>query len=149
MTDQPAPLTDEQHTAIRYRYDAVPDGDWHTEPCINPHTNECPCIIARTRPDGSTEYIADAETPELAHWIAHAREDVPALLAEVDRLRAELADARTAWRRLQTGLIANADLLDVPFSNAPDQSPWKRLKPSMRVLDDSLKNAAAVSAPTN
>ena len=37
-----------------------------------------------------------------AEFIAHAREDVPALVAEVERLRGELADAREmnrAWKR--------------------------------------------------
>lgn len=41
-----------------------------------------------------TEEQDRAQVEADAEFVAHAREDVPALLAEVDRLRAELAEAR-------------------------------------------------------
>ena len=36
-------------------------------------------------------YISWESWPEDANFIAHAREDIPALLAEIDRLRGELS----------------------------------------------------------
>jgi hypothetical protein len=41
---------------------------------------------------------------------------------------------RRAARRLVARIIANAHLLDVPFSDAPDRSPWTELKRDMNAL---------------
>lgn len=44
-------------------------------------------------------------------------------------------------RRLYAHIIANAHLLNVPFSNAPNQSPWSQIKQAMTALDEALKAA--------
>jgi hypothetical protein len=44
-----------------------------------------------------------------------------------------------AKRRLYGHIIANAHRLDVPFSNAPDQSPWSQIKRAMTALDEALQ----------
>lgn len=88
MTQQ-QPLTDQQLTQIEARTTAATDGPWtlHEDdgdtfraPAweVLPASGE---MVARLREWAS----ADAE------FIAHARADVPMLLAEVRRLRAELA----------------------------------------------------------
>jgi hypothetical protein len=41
---------------------------------------------------------------------------------------------RRAARRLVARIVANAHLLDVPFSDAPDRSPWTELKRDMNAL---------------
>lgn len=41
---------------------------------------------------------------------------------------------RRAVRRLVARIIANAHLLDVPFTDAPDRSPWTELKREMNTL---------------
>jgi len=61
-----------------------------------------------------------------------------------DRLEATIGRAQEANRRLRAALIASAHLLDVPYTNAPDLTPWTRsIKPAMHVL-----KAALDSAPT-
>lgn len=68
---------------VRSRSNSVPpsnwdDLPWHVEPCANPQTGDCPCIVVqgdRTvvgKPGypHAVEYIGDGETPEYARWIA-------------------------------------------------------------------------------
>jgi hypothetical protein len=65
-----------------------------------------------------------------------------ALRAEVNLLRTRLANVKQAKSRLFARIIASADLLDRPFSNAPDQSPWTRLKRDMHALNAALREGA-------
>jgi hypothetical protein len=71
--------------------------------------------------------------------------------AEAERLRKQLTRVRLARRRLNSALIASAHLLDVPFSNRPDQSPWSwSVKPALSALGRALaadETAAALPAP--
>ena len=65
------------------------------------------------------------------------------------RVRAEVAERdkriKDAARRLRAVLIANADLLDVAFTNEPSLSPWTRsVKPALEAL---LAAVAAGSSP--
>ncbi|MDH6116865.1 hypothetical protein ABH930_000284 [Kitasatospora sp. GAS204A] len=88
-----APLSDEQYAAIRAREAAATKGPWWAdshEIYSGPH--DIP---------GLGEWVAETcvadelERSEAnAHFVASARTDVPALLAEVDRLRAERDQAR-------------------------------------------------------
>ena len=49
--------------------------------------------------------------------------------------RAALARLDEARRRLDAALIASAHLLEKPFTNAPETSPWERsVKPAMYAL---------------
>jgi hypothetical protein len=91
-TERP-PLTDEELAAIRKRAIGATPGPWTRfgRSSSNPdgddeflgHEIEGPPRPSR----GQFARVADAE------FIAHARTDVPTILAKVDRLRAELADA--------------------------------------------------------
>jgi hypothetical protein len=49
------------------------------------------------------------------------------------RLR-DMEEAQRAARRLCSRIVASAHLLDVPFTDAPDQSPWTKLKADMTAL---------------
>jgi len=46
----------------------------------------------------------------------------------------EMGDAQRAARHLCSRIIASAHLLDVPFTDAPDQSPWTLMKRDMAAL---------------
>jgi hypothetical protein len=82
-------LRDEELAAIKKRVEAATPGPWAA-------TGEYFCLAA---PDATHvvcfghdyDDYGDVKGPD-AEFIAHARTDVPALLAEVERLRAELAN---------------------------------------------------------
>lgn len=94
------PMTQEQLDAIRERVDTATDGPW--APWLDqdgkPHMHGrlMVGVAAGVIPDGETwvegpdvnNPVAETYTPEDRTFISHAREDVPALLAEVHRLRA-------------------------------------------------------------
>lgn len=64
---------------------------------------------------------------------------VVASIAERDRLRKSLEDARKATKRLTAGLIANAELLNRPYTDEPSLSPWTRfIKPPIDDLRTAL-----------
>jgi hypothetical protein len=122
MTATP-PLSAEQHAAIRAREAAATPGPWEAYPhdhpasgcrCLScsdpvvgwtietPASAFCDDLVARRSNAGELNdfrrpLASCGEGPLLryedAEFAAHAREAVPALLAEVDRLRAERAEA--------------------------------------------------------
>lgn len=91
MTDR---LTPEREAEIRARLTAAEDG-WHVVPDENdPHRFEIHgdgpthvAVFGGDPDDGFASYPVHAN----AEFAAHAREDVPVLLTELDRTRAELA----------------------------------------------------------
>lgn len=54
-------------------------------------------------------------------------------------------DVDRARRNICARIIASAHLLDTPFSDAPDQSPWTLFKRDMRRLDAAV---IALTRPT-
>jgi hypothetical protein len=66
----------------------LPDQSWHTEPCASEERGDCPCIVAQgtCNTEGSFVqplfYVADAETPELAAYIAAMGPNVGTVLAD-------------------------------------------------------------------
>jgi hypothetical protein len=98
-------MTDEQLDAIRARNRARTPGDWRAEDGsvwanrtgsdanINIRVNLVAEIHRPYRLDHTGVDAAIAEEQANAEFIAHASEDIPALLAEVDFLRGLLADA--------------------------------------------------------
>jgi hypothetical protein len=88
MTAQP--LTDEQYAAIRAREAAATPGPWAIE-WDHDDVTDAPFPVS-LGPIGYLEHHGERDVAD-AEFVAHARADVPALLAEVDRLRAERAEA--------------------------------------------------------
>ena len=97
-------MTREQLDAIRARVDAATPGPWYADSCLDVYTEQ----VREIDPDIGIElyktvYSHHTAGPEGTqpwhdtHFMAHAREDVPALLAEVERLTAE-RDALIRWR---------------------------------------------------
>lgn len=76
------PLTDDELTAIRGREQAATPGPWF----YHPRTEE---IYYGDPGDDRNNYMIC--NPEDFEFAAHARTDIPALLAEIDRLRAEVS----------------------------------------------------------
>jgi len=86
-------MTDLDLDAIQARADAATDGPWTLHRTstlyINGHTG-----YYLRRDDQPGQIFPLTCLPGDAEFIAHARQDVPDLVAEIRRLRAELADVR-------------------------------------------------------
>lgn len=103
-------LTTDELKAIRERCEAATAGPWLVQ---RRYSNECE-IVPRITCEPSAErkcgwiadmvgapYLGYADTIANADFIAHARADVPRLLAEVERLRAKAAELdkiHAVWR---------------------------------------------------
>jgi hypothetical protein len=81
------------------------DQSWHTEECADDEQGNCPCIVAQGAIGleyGSVPlyYVADAETPEVAAYIAAMGPNVGALLADWldDEARRLAATALPDWQ---------------------------------------------------
>ena len=107
MTDQP--LGDDQLREIEERAEAATPGPWQVRFLDDDHAANLVAIattpetghpsppgdlIAATLVQFPTRYvdITDGLWDENATFIAHARQDIPRLLAEIRRLRAQLPD---------------------------------------------------------
>lgn len=82
-------MTDAELRAIRARCDKAPPGPWHRDGFHVFHGDDFPLLAAIEHGQADMNWSLRA-----LDFITHAREDVPALLAEVERLRAELAAIR-------------------------------------------------------
>lgn len=119
---------------LRERGAEVPSGrwgnrPWHVEPCANPQTDDCPCIIAQGdravagKPGypRTVEYIGDGETPEYARWIALMHLGVAEPLAAWLEREAEIWDqcetSKAEWHakgfKLSWGINTHAEALAV------------------------------------
>ena len=90
-----ARLTTEQLEAIRKRAEKASDGDWYAEISTFENATGKLSEIA-VQPGVAMQVRTEAD----AVFIANAREDIPKLLAEVERLRMafdQLNDNRTKW----------------------------------------------------
>ncbi len=102
-------MTDEELSDIETRANAATHGPWGASFPSDPVTifgGDCDCrgypdsVAVAAKPDSDRR---DENCPHL-HWvddmkfIAHAREDIPRLIAEVRRLRAALLDIRETAR---------------------------------------------------
>lgn len=96
-------MTDEELQAIEARANAATLGPWAASEFIG-HTGGC--VLARIDDEGDTARIAETRWrwSALGMWqhkanlefIASARQDIPALVAEVRQLRAALAAVKGA-----------------------------------------------------
>lgn len=94
---QPDAMTEEQLQAIEARAAAATEGEWFAN-------NNDGYSIWRIKAPGFiaiADVIGDsAETDANAAFIAHAREDVPALVAEVRRLQEHIAGLKEILKRI-------------------------------------------------
>lgn len=80
---------------IKARCEVLGVDPWSTEdPGPYVHT------IKGTDPEGRSYDVGKWLSPQVARFIVHARTDVPALVAEVERLRAALESHREYHRRM-------------------------------------------------
>lgn len=88
MTEQ-QPLSDEQLAAIQTRVDNASDGPWHTHSSRWSRNSSPDSIIAGDNPDNVIVHQQDEQggpswtRDEDAKFMAHARQDIPALIAEI------------------------------------------------------------------
>lgn len=127
-------LTPTREQAIRARLVAATKGPWAawTDQDGTPHMGGMLMVgvEAGVIPDGETwvegadvnNPVAHTYTPEDREFIAHAREDIPALLAEIDRLRGKLADA---WNEgYKAGANDNAGVWN--FDRGETPNPYRK-----------------------
>lgn len=95
MTAEPLDLD-----AIRARVDATTAGPWEAR-MDEVRAAEIPATSKKCRRESF--WLADTLGDEDATFIAHARTDIPALLAEVERLRAGIADIIPLTDHTHTG----------------------------------------------
>lgn len=82
-------MTTEQLEAIRKRAEAATGEEWTD---FDEHSGGNVVYEYDRLTEGNDSIIADCETAADAEFIANAREDIPALLAEVERLRVALIE---------------------------------------------------------
>jgi hypothetical protein len=116
MTNTP-PLTDEQYAAIRAREAAATPGPWHVEDDKR-DLNRWVVSEAGTL-EANFGYVGNGNQDDSA-FVAAAREDVPALLGEVDRLR-KVNAAWSAESDLLLGIIREANQILREPSDAADR----------------------------
>lgn len=139
-------LTDGQLAAIQARCQAVPPGPWtwedwtqddgpnrNTLQYVRPFADDFERRLWGQRFGGKPVAIIHSEgsdcPDEVREFLAHAREDVPALLAEVDRLRAVVA---CQHEKVFDGIC---------LTSYPAQYPWTCRLCGYRGVDvDSIPN---------
>lgn len=85
-------MTDTELTVIERRAQAAMPGPWHLAICCDEYGG----VDGRSNIEVGAIDVADDVADNDADFIAHAREDTPALIAEIRRLRQGLARLRTA-----------------------------------------------------
>ena len=100
------------------------------------------------KPDAARilRHVADQWDPAAAGEVAKLRDqaarsdaDHRTMDARATELEATLAATRKATQRLSSVLVASAHLLDKPFTNAPELSPWTRgVSPALNGLRSAL-----------
>lgn len=87
-----------------------------------------------------------------AQFIAHAREDIPALLARVRELEQEAAALRARVAQLQRGILAASDALIEKDAEEAYHNLYSAIDPDFKVTGDGpfqqLRRALAAGAPT-
>jgi hypothetical protein len=126
-------MTDEQLAAIRARCEAATGGPWEVG-------HKCE-IYTRHYQVGP---IGDFWEPADARFTAHAREDIPALLAEVERLRADAELGRLVRGELyglwiNSGKIATLAVMDGNWFCSTEDD----LGPGYDTPEDALRAAVA------
>jgi uncharacterized protein (UPF0335 family) len=101
-------LTEERKQAIRERCEAATPGQWKWKQCPVGHD-----LVSRSEDDQvrglvvltcDLDWVLDSD----AEFIAHAREDVPALLDEVERLEQENQRLRQALEEISLSVLGGS-----------------------------------------
>lgn len=110
-------LTDEQLAAIRERADAATPGPWKVawDGDADPDgawSAEWPWLIRQDiYPGKSVANLAEVEaSTEDAEFIAYARTDIPALLAEIDRFKRAIRELDVLLRDFQTAYVPSDEI---------------------------------------
>jgi hypothetical protein len=81
------PLTDEELAAIRARCAAATPGPWRSHVEGRDHTSGSSFIMTGEDDSRGEDIELSGATPADQDFIAHARQDIPRLLEEIQRLR--------------------------------------------------------------
>lgn len=135
-------MTDEQLAAIRARCDAATPGPFE----VWMHGENAGWDVIRRA--GLIGYVLLCVVSEksLADFIAHARTDIPALLAEIEHLRAEIA---TAARYFKAGVALTGELQETKLRNAQLEADVKQLRAEIERLRASLTTVYNLLAVDN
>ena len=87
-------LTDEELQAIKDRCAAATRGPWRSYIEGRDHTSGSDFIMTGEGSDRGEDIELSSATKADQDFIAHARQDVPRLLAEVERLRRQLGETQ-------------------------------------------------------
>jgi len=68
----------------------------------------------------------DQHGPSLLDELETARASLAAEREQTARMRVVVANVRPAWRGLKSSLVAVAGVLDKPYPDAPEWTPWTR-----------------------
>ena len=122
---------------IKARADAVPKGPWVIEGDYPQSvTNAEALVIAEC-------FEGPQWPPSIAEFIAHAREDVPALVAEVERLRTALAnrDLLLDKHRETTGVVVRqrAEAQAERDALREENARWRQQAAASKVSEDILQ----------
>jgi hypothetical protein len=124
-------MTEAELAAIEKRAEAATLGPWDTEIAVDPYAHTYPWLRVH---DSEFVEVAgiinnDPSVERNLDFIAHARQDVPALVAEVRRLRAALLETAQFEMHGETPCWSadGACLWDPPASFHPDCVRWRAL----------------------
>ena len=96
------PLTEERLVEIRGREKAATQGPWRDDCVVGRRKNFESSYVVRDKDGFAIVDVLPISAYHDAAFIAHAREDIPALLDEVERLRAENEQLKEiAWNGIQ------------------------------------------------
>jgi hypothetical protein len=151
VAPEPQALSVERLAEIAARVGIATEGPWRVVEGHEIHQGaefgDFAVYVAQTDPDcGCVQSVADAE------FIAHAREDIPALLADNGRLRARVAELEAERHVTNEALDDAVRALRAKESSGsyPPALPWARLLDAEDLADflDELA-ASAITHATN
>jgi len=128
-------MKDEELKAIRDRLEKTSDGPWFVRRIPNSydslagdrHTHPC---VRGFRVPRRLYNLAWQQCEADAEFMAEARQDIPALLGEVDRLRTMLRECQQALEELaRRGAVHPGDVAQVAEYLAEEQAHWATAEP--------------------
>lgn len=136
MTDTP------DLAAIKRRAEAATPGPWRDRPSV--HGNRFRYVLI----DKAEEYSTLELQPNDARFIAHAREDIPALLDALSAAEAKVRELEAALRPIIEMPVDNAELLRIRNKCEcveGDVKIWSRM---LQTIVDAVRAARTAAAAT-